>query len=785
MRHGATVTRLALVVPPAIAVRVGLDALLAGGSMLFVMWALVLGDTHGSGSVLTRVFPAAGFTGLALAFVTMSRVPARSRPAWVLVTAGFAALVAADCVYAYALSHGEFVAGRLSDIFWVAGFFLLGLAGLARAVVPRPAANDHEEARVPAQWELLLPHAGVTVAFLTAFYEHRRDGFRGELVAGGILLVLLLIARQVLALLENHRLARELEERVADRTAEVLAGQEHFRSVVQGISDLVLVIDADHAVRYVTPSIEPMLGLDADDVLGRSALDLLHPDDLGSLAPARAAVRGNREAMAHAEVRLRRGDGTWLPVEVTLTNMLDVPAVRGHVVTVRDIGERKELQERLRHQAFHDPLTGLANRARLHERLGELVAAGRRPSLVLLDLDEFKALNDTAGHELGDEVLVAVAERLQRCTRPGDVVARLGGDEFAVLIDDRADEASLVVARRVLQALGRPLPVRGRLVRTGASLGVARVRPDGDANQVLRDADVAMYVAKANGKHRFEVFTDAMHADVVRRRRLEDRLRDAVATGDLALHYQPLVDLCTRAVLGVEALVRLPDGDGGLVPPGDFVPLAEETGLVVPMGAWVLRTACRQAAEWQALRPDGPPLQVSVNLAVRQLQDPGLCELVAEALDAAALPAGLLTLEITEGALAADAGVDATLHRLRSLGVRLSIDDFGAGYSSLGRLRDFPVDELKIDRSFVREITSRDAPAPIVGAVISMATSLGLDVVAEGIEEPEQAANLAGRGCRTGQGFLFARPMPAGELAARLVHGNLITKDSTPLHQTL
>jgi predicted signal transduction protein with EAL and GGDEF domain len=376
-------------------------------------------------------------------------------------------------------------------------------------------------------------------------------------------------------------------------------------------------------------------------------------------------------------------------------------------------------------------------------------------------------------------VLVAVAGRLRACTRPHDLVVRLGGDEFAVLLpNDPGGESAAVLADRILVGLETALPVRGRAMRCGGSIGVATLRVGGAAEDLIRDADVAMYVAKRKGRGRIERFTADMHDAVIRRRAAEERLRACVMDGTLVVHYQPIVELATGRAVGVEALVRLPDGNGGLIAPAEFISIAEDTSLIVPLGARVLARACADALAWQAHRPDGPPIGVSVNLSTRQLQDAALCAAVEAALRCGLAP-GLLTLEIPEGALADDADTEATLHRLRSIGVRLSVDDFGAGYSSLGRLRSLPVDELKIDRSFIDPLRT-DPDDAVVEAVLALGERLGLVVVAEGIETREQAARLQALGCRFAQGYHFARPGPASEVVA-WVGENLMDIDSSSL----
>ena len=753
---------LPLVYGRSAALRVVLDVALSGGSFMFLSWATALGamlasDQTGLAQTITWLCPALGVTAATLAFAMMTRVSSYSRVPCLLLGAAFLVGAVADTVWAFANVTGGYSMGSLIDPLWTVAYGTVGVA--AMTITPEVGRDKLRVA--PARWEALGAYVPVSAALVVATVQHVRGQLTDEMLTVGLVIVAALALRQVLAILENHALARTLESRVDQRTDELRASESHFRSIVSNISDVVLIVDVDRRVRYQSPSAARVLGYGPDELVGAHVEEFTHPDDL-----AAARHRASEDPSSVHVARVRAGDGAWQHMEVRVTNLLDHPEVRGLVVAMRDVGERLELEERLRHQAFHDSLTGLTNRALLHQELGQQLADGRRPSLLLLDLDEFKAVNDTAGHDMGDDVLKAVAQRLRESTRPGDVVSRLGGDEFAVVLhDDPRAHAAVAVADRVLHALRMPLVIQGREVRCLGSIGVAATGDNATAAGLLRDADVAMYEAKARGKGRIELFTSTMRHQVVRRQRVEELLRGAISERRIVLHFQPLVDLATERFVGAEALLRLRDDDGQLVSPLEFVPIAEETGLIVGIGAWVLIEACRQAATWQGARR----FDVAVNVSTRQLHDRTLPRAVASALEQAGLPADLLTLEITEGALAtADADVEATLLALRRLGVRLSIDDFGAGYSSLGRLRHLPVDELKIDRSFISELTGDDGEAPLIDAILALAARLGLSVVAEGIETEQQARQLTRRACGRGQGYLYARPLPAGEVMAVL-----------------
>ena len=434
---------------------------------------------------------------------------------------------------------------------------------------------------------------------------------------------------------------------------------------------------------------------------------------------------------------------------------------------------RREAETRLVHQAYHDPLTDLPNRALLLDRLGQALArAGRRDETVgvlFLDLDRFKLVNDSLGHPAGDRLLIEVAARLGGCARPGDTVARLGGDEFVVLLDGLAETAEAgKVADQVAEALEAPFALGEHDVAVTASIGVALAGPgQAGPSELLRDADVALYRAKERGKARYAVFDPGMGAGVRQRAALEADLRWALERGELRLAYQPLVELATGRVAAAEALARWAHPERGPVPPAEFIPLAEDTGLIVPLGRWVLDEACRQARAWAEEHAD-PPV-VAVNLSARQFQHPDLVEDVAEALLRSGLSPRLLELELTESAVMADPeAAVATLRQLKGLGTGLAIDDFGTGYSSLGYLRRFPLDLLKIDKAFVAGLGRIAEDAAIVEAVVGLAHTLGLRVVAEGVETADQAARLRGLGCELAQGYLFGKPVTPEELGALL-----------------
>jgi diguanylate cyclase (GGDEF)-like protein/PAS domain S-box-containing protein len=549
-----------------------------------------------------------------------------------------------------------------------------------------------------------------------------------------------------------------------------------FRSLVDNASDVISVLDPKHTIRYQTESGGRLLGVPPDQLLGTSYLDVVHPDDRDHLAALFTGLTTSDDRTATAQYRVHTDDGGVRHVESITTNLVDEPGIRGLVLNTRDVTERKKLEDELAHQAYHDSLTGLSNRGVFREMVEHALTRSRRNNtrlaVLILDLDGFKTVNDSQGHDVGDQLLVEVAARLKACARASDVVARLGGDEFAVLLEDGVNEVSAKgMARRLLDELTMPFEAGGRELFVGASVGIAfNVDEATQPDTLIRNADTAMYAAKATGKGRYEVFQPMMHRRARERFEVQSDLQHAFTRGEFLLHYQPIVDVPTQAILGMEALIRWEHPTRGMLPPLEFVPVAEDIGLIVPLGRWVLAEACRQTAEWRAQYPTASDLYVSVNLSTRQLLEADLVTTVAEVLGETGLSPSALMLEITEGSLMQGVSETAVkLRELKDLGVRLAVDDFGTGSSSLGYLRRFPIDVLKIDKTFVDEITGDgpDGPA-LVRAIIDLAKNLHMATVAEGIEATEQLAELRAAGCGSGQGYLFARPLKADAMAALL-----------------
>ncbi|MFO1037672.1 MAG: EAL domain-containing protein [Geminicoccaceae bacterium] len=548
-----------------------------------------------------------------------------------------------------------------------------------------------------------------------------------------------------------------------------------FDAVMECIGDGVLAIEADGTIASLSRAAEQILDYTGGSALRRPLAQILAAgatQEGALLGQAMAATDGRLPAQ---EVQARRRSGEIIPLEVE-GRVVDQDGRRLLILAVRDITLRRQTEETIRSLAYHDPLTDLPNRLLFHDRLSQAIERARRNrqllTVILVDLDRFKVVNDSLGLEKGDHVLRAVADRMTAALRKSDTVARLGGDEFMLLLlGTSGAEAAAKVAQKVLDCLRPPIPVNGHEITIGASLGIALYPHDGEnAEELIKHADTALTLAKEQGGNHYQFYQVDMNAAAFERLMLESRLRKALEQGEFLIHYQPLVSLEDGGIIGVEALLRWSHPDLGLVPPGEFIPLAEETGLIVPIGEWVLNTACQQVKRWH--RMGFTPLQVAVNLSARQFQQRNLVDMIAAALETSGLPAESLELELTESVIMRDA--PETVRRLReitALGIKLAIDDFGTGYSSLGYLKAFPIAALKIDRSFIRDIDRDPNSAAIAEAIIAMAGHLRLVTVAEGVETREQLDRLRGYGCQQLQGFLFSRPLPADDLAALLREG--------------
>ncbi len=573
---------------------------------------------------------------------------------------------------------------------------------------------------------------------------------------------------------------KELQRRITEHEARA-AGERRLAALVHGSTDVIAVLDADSRVTFVTPSAHSVLGWSPDELVGRRWIDeVMRADDVATFVHALAGQRSDTAVEMHA--RHRNGDSLYL--EGTLTNLLGDDAVDGLVLTVRDITARREMERQLTHHAFHDELTGLANRRLFADRLEHAMQRkGSGVVVVFFDLDDFKQINDSVGHGVGDAVLVEVGARLTRILRPEDTAARLGGDEFAVLMEDGDLARARLVAERLQAALAEPVLIDATSHRITASIGLALADVDDITwEEVLRNADVAMYLAKDRGKAGIAVYEPALHEESLQRVQLQADLQRALRGDELVLHFQPAVELQTGRIVGFEALVRWQRPGHGLVGPLEFIPEAERCGLIVPLGAWVLRTACQAAA---SLQDEHNRPTMSVNVAVEQLSRDDFVDTVFEALDSSGLAPDRLCLEITESTLMRDLPrIVPRLAVLREHGVRVAVDDFGTGYSSLSYLSKLPVDVLKVDKSFVDRVTLDEQDASVTHAILAMSSAMHLTTVAEGIEQSDQAVWLASANCTIGQGFLWSKAVPIGDAVSLLrdSHWPGTVAAPTPLH---
>ena len=546
---------------------------------------------------------------------------------------------------------------------------------------------------------------------------------------------------------------------------------QRFQALIQSSSDVISIVSAEGRISYQSPSVLQIFGYNAEDLVGTVIGALIHPDDQAHVTNELGEVAATAGSSRVCECRLRHFDGSWRHTETRMSNLLDVPAVSGVVLNTRDVTERHTLEAELRHQAFHDALTGLANRALFSDRIGHALVAAKRDSstiaVLYCDLNGLKRVNDSLGYGAGDTALLVIAERLRSCVRGQDTVARMGGNEFAILLDRLNSPADATMAmERVMGLLRQSIQLPSAQVELQPHIGIAvAMAGDETAEDLLRNAALAMHQARRH-EGGYALFDPEMHADAIRRIEVESQLRVAIEKNQFLLYYQPTIDLHTGRLTGVEALVRWQHPRRGIVPPMEFIPLAEESGIIVPLGRWAIQEACRQVRIWQKEIPADEPISLGVNLSARQLRHPNIVRDVADALDDSGLPPSRLILEITESVLMID--TTATLNRLfqlKSLGIRLAIDDFGTGYSSFAYLRRFPVDILKIDKSFVDGVATEPTASALVDAMIRIGKTLRLETVAEGIEKVEQAARLRALQCDIGQGYLFSRPLPSDAIS--------------------
>jgi diguanylate cyclase (GGDEF)-like protein/PAS domain S-box-containing protein len=679
-----------------------------------------------------------------------------------LLSIGFATMFLGDILWSIAKISGHYLSGDWQDVMYVACYLPMAAAG--REQMRLAASGSVPESSVSMPLAQVLPYAAMLTAFVVLVSMTRGDigspATAMTIVVFGM--ALLVLVRQALVLRDDA----VTRERRAARLVE-----ERYASLIANASDVIMTVGVDGSLLFVSPASERTLGLKPEAVVGKNLLDVWSGDDRDRLKAFLGEVAAwSGKAVGPVEIRLERHRDRRV-LEIVGSNLTQDPAVQGLALNFRDITERKALEEQLRQLAFHDSLTLLANRGLFRDRVQHALTianrGGQQVAVMFVDLDNFKHVNDSRGHDAGDRLLQAVAQRLIKSTRLSDTVARLGGDEFAILLEGIATTAEVEqLAGSLVEQLDQPFVLNTTDVRVSASIGVAFSTQEASAEALLSKADTAMYFAKAAGKNQFVTFQAPMQAMLQERTRLVADIARAIANEEFFVEYQPIVDLGTRSLLGVEALVRWRHPELGVLMPDRFIQIAEECGQIVKLGRWVLDRACRELRAWRDSVAGGAGLRVAVNISGRHLQHGDLAEDVAQALDESGLEPGNLVIELTESTIMHNTEANlAWLRDLKKLGVRLAIDDFGTGYSSLSYLHRFPIDILKIDRSFVGRLTTSSNGPELARAVITLSETLGLDTVAEGIELEPQVDALLQLGCVAGQGFLFAKSGTLEELS--------------------
>ena len=757
-----------------------LDATLIGIACFLFLWIGVIGPAWNEagvsqlGRLTSALYPMLDVV-LLFFLARLLIAPGRINRAVVVFVAAIVAILVADISFALLQQTDSYTDGPWSafDTLWLVGYALLPVAVV---LYHRSADDDARPVPVSRTSRLVgLLAAGIALVSLPAADIASRTAGQplttAVLAISGALIVVLVFTRFI-------RLHSSLD-RAFD---EVDRQQRYYRAVADNASDSFVILAADGTVVDAAGTLKSLIGWDTDRAVGNDATSIVHPEDRALARALLSDALATPATTVTGELRVETADETYIWMEVFATNLCDDPAVGGVVVNAHDISARKEVEAELEHRALHDSVTGLANRALFRDRIERALTRraleGIDVAVLFCDLDGFKLINDTIGHEAGDEVLRIAAGRFGHSLRPTDTLARIGGDEFAVLIESDGDlpAEAAGIARRLLDAMAQPVEMRGMPMIVTTSIGIAVASQGGQTtpDDLLRDADTAMYGAKADGRNRAVAYDPSMGSAVLTRVQLGADLRGAVERDELRLHYQPIVDLAHDQVIGFEALLRWDHPARGMLHPDEFVGIAEESGAIVEIGRWVLDTACRDAQTWGPTATGAHPL-VSVNVSALQLVRRDFVDHVSDALVATGLPASSLVIELTETVLVEHTEpVAARLRALKAIGAHIAIDDFGVGQSSLAYLRKFPVDVMKLDRSFVEGIVDADHVPALIGGLLELARTLDIQALAEGIETPAQREALTREGCELGQGFLFAHPVDSAT-AARMLVG-----DATP-----
>ncbi len=771
------------------------EGLLIAGGLFLPVWTILLAPVARASSaplgeqLVTLAYPALDAVGISAVLFVATRRRTHVFGRLALLALAIVLLAVSDSTFWYLTTVKGFDGVNPTDAGWFSGFLLLAFGAVALRRTAKPGSDDEAVSPViPAnaverpifhrRWVVVaVPELVALAGLLTVVgYQLVAGEGRFDRPVSWMVVVLtgLALAHGLSVVVENHSLTAKLEERVAKRTSELAGRERHFAALVERSSDVTAVISPDLTVSWVSHGVEETYGWTTASLIGHRMSEF--GDRFGALIEVLQEPQVAFERVQHVAWELVDGTGRQRFADSKISNLVGDADVGGYVVNTRDVTDQTLLEIELRHQAFHDELSGLANRALFNDRTEHALLRARRTgteiAVMIIDLDGFKDVNDALGHEAGDALLRATGRHILAVARASDTVARLGGDEFAVLMEDLDGPLdALATAERMRAELKVATTIDDREISLTASIGVAISNLTSSVTDLMRDADIAMYSVKHNGKDADKLFEPWMRDQARERFQLQSELAGALERNELVLYYQPSFELATGRIEGFEALIRWDHPALGLVPPVRFITLAEESGLIVPIGRWVLQQATRQLRVWNDALNDGRPLTMAINVSPRQVRDWRLPDDIDDAITAAGVTAQSIVLEITESMLIDNPKeVAVVLSALKAKGVRIAIDDFGTGYSSLAMLQDLPIDILKIDKAFVSPADESEARShKVLGAILTLAQTLGFRTVAEGVEEASHAALLTKLGCDIGQGFLWSRPLKAEDAWSLLV----------------
>jgi diguanylate cyclase (GGDEF)-like protein/PAS domain S-box-containing protein len=742
-----------------------LDGAILAGALLLISWA-TFGSVYAAASdlsvssLIALAHPIGDIVIAVVALLLVGRAAGSMRLPLLLVVVGVFANLLSDSAVTYLTTIDPNGLIQTIGVGWVAGYLLIALGAVRASLVARSGSAVDE--RAPGHWTLVLPYIPLAIAAVLAVLASVNGPLRPILLWDLLVVVGLVIGRQLVGIWENRALNQKLES----QSAALRDSEAHFHSLVQNSSDVVLLADADGVVRFVSTSVDRFFAYSPTELVGQPFTELLHPSDKPVFKSGLAKALTASARPVVVSCRFRHKLGSWTYCEVTITNLLHRSSSQALVLNIRDVTDRKEMEERMAYLGAHDPVTNLPNRIAFRKQVDEALersTPGHSIAVLALDIDDFKLVNDALGQRAGDDVLGMIGVRLGKIVPAGDVVARIGADEFAILMKTVLNEGQPVrLAERIFEHFRTPFKIEEREIVLRLSIGIApQAALEDTAENLMRNADIALNAAKAGGKGRYERYEPKQHAAVSDRMELQSDLARAFERRQFVLHYQPTVRLGDGVILGFEAFVRWNHPRRGLLSPGDFLALAEETGMSGALQRWVLGQACADGRQWQLRFPVEPALTVSVNISQRGLAEADLVADVTHACTAAAFPPERLVLELTEGATLEPKVTASRLLELHERGVSVALDDFGADAAPLSALRDLPVDIVKLDHSFVGRMATSPTDATVARAVIDLGTALGMITIADGIERVDQLATLRQMGCIAGQGYYLSRPLPA------------------------